>query len=125
MIRSMRPLLEPGVYVSAMLPPGAPPPAAVSPLMTFEEAEGLTLILSRADAERAGIAGTFPCRMITLAVHSSLEAVGFLAEVTARLAQAGIAVNAVSAFHHDHLFVAEGRAAEAFRLLESLAAAKV
>ena len=43
--------------------------------------------------------------MITLDVHSSLESVGFLAAVSARLAAAGIPCNAVSAFHHDHLFV--------------------
>ena len=58
--------------------------------------------------------------MITLSVHSSLEAVGFLAAITARLANAGISVNAVSAFHHDHLFVPEHRASEALRLLQDM-----
>ena len=38
-------------------------------------------------------------------------------EIT-RLAAAGISVNAVSAFHHDHLFVPEDRAEEALRLLQ-------
>ncbi|SDB45889.1 ACT domain-containing protein [Desulfonatronum thiosulfatophilum] len=42
---------------------------------------------------------------ITLEVRSLLTAVGFLALITARLARAGISVNPVSAFHHDHLFV--------------------
>jgi hypothetical protein len=56
--------------------------------------------------------------MITLTVHSSLEAVGFLA--AGRLAEAGISVNAVSAYYHDHLFVAEHRADEALRLLQSM-----
>jgi hypothetical protein len=48
-----------------------------------------------------------------LTVHSSLEAVGFLAAITARLAETGISVNVVSAFYHDHLFVPHDRADEA------------
>jgi len=57
-----------------------------------------------------------------LTVHSSLEAVGFLAAVSARLAEAGIGVNAVSAFYHDHLLVPEHRADEAFRVLQDMSA---
>ena len=55
--------------------------------------------------------------MITLNVHSALDAVGFLAAVVSLLASAGISVNAVSAYHHDHLFVPVARADEAMRLL--------
>jgi Uncharacterized protein conserved in bacteria len=47
--------------------------------------------------------------------------VGFLAAVTAPLAEAGISVNAVSAFYHDHLFVSVERAEDAQRLLQKLA----
>ena len=60
--------------------------------------------------------------MITLEVHSSLEAVGFLAAITARLAAAGIGVNPVSACFHDHLFVPAERAEDAMSILEGLAA---
>ncbi len=56
-----------------------------------------------------------------MTVHSSLEAVGFLAALTTRLAAAGISVNPVSAFYHDHLFVPENRAEEAVRLLVNMA----
>lgn len=60
--------------------------------------------------------------MITLSIHSSLEAVGFLAAILPRLAAAGMGVNPVSAFHHDHLFVPADRADDAMRILEELAA---
>jgi hypothetical protein len=36
-------------------------------------------------------------------VHSSLDAVGFMAAVTTRLAKINIGVNPVSGFYHDHL----------------------
>lgn len=91
------------------------------PVCIFHEPEGLSLILRRSEAERLGIAYTYPCRMITLAVHSSLEAVGLLARVAAALAERRISVNAASAYHHDHLFVPAGRAEEALSILSSLA----
>jgi hypothetical protein len=59
--------------------------------------------------------------MVTLNVHSALEAVGFLARITARLAGLGMGVNPVSAFFHDHLFVPEARAAEALEALRAMA----
>ncbi|TIW02257.1 MAG: ACT domain-containing protein, partial [Mesorhizobium sp.] len=55
-------------------------------------------------------------------VHSSLEAVGFLAAITTRLAAAGMGVNPVSAFYHDHMFVPAERAEEALAILRALAA---
>jgi hypothetical protein len=60
--------------------------------------------------------------MITLNVHSSLDAVGFLAAITTRLAAAGMGVNPISAFFHDHLFVPAERADEAMAILKTLAA---
>lgn len=59
--------------------------------------------------------------MITCEVHSSLEAVGFLAVITARLRGLGMGVNPVSGFFHDHLFVPEGREGEAVGALRALA----
>ncbi len=81
----------------------------------------MTLIVLQEQAAAAGLRPTFPSRMITLRVASSLEAIGFLAAITAELAQAGIAVNPVSAFHHDHLFVPEDRAEEAMTILRGMA----
>lgn len=120
LIRTMRPELTPHTYVFATTTDLDSAKAARA-RMIFREAEGLTLILTRAEAERSGLKYEFPCRMITLNVHSSLEAVGFLARITTRLAGLGIGVNPVAAFFHDHLFVPEARAAEALEALRSMA----
>lgn len=90
------------------------------PIMQFKEAEGLTLIVTRKAAEEAGISYAFPCRMITLNIHSSLEAVGFLAAVTTHLAALDVGVNAVSGFFHDHLFVPEDRVDDVLAALSEL-----
>jgi hypothetical protein len=80
----------------------------------------MTLVIRQDEAERIGLRYQFASRLITLTVHSSLEAVGFLAAITARLARAGISMNAVSAFYHDHLFVPDHRADEALALLQNM-----
>ena len=59
--------------------------------------------------------------MITLEVHSSLEAVGFLARITTELAKHKMGVNPVSGFFHDHLFVLDGREQDALSVLKKIA----
>ena len=120
LLGSMRPELQPDLFVFATVPPSQRLPAGAEPLMVFGEREGRTLILTENAARAAGLAGAFRCRMITLNVHSSLEAVGFLAAITARLAAAGMGVNPVSGFYHDHLFVPAERAAEAMAILSEM-----
>lgn len=122
LIRTMNPSAGSTVFVFASVPPGEPIPGGVVPIMLFREAEGLTLIVPREQADAAGLASSFPCRMITLNVQSALEAVGFLAAIAVRLAAAGIAINPVSAFHHDHIFVPEARTDEALAILAAMAA---
>lgn len=121
LLRSMQPELQDGIFVFCTVDAGEVAPVAVAPLLTFGEREGTTLVMRREEAERAGLPYQFASRLVTLTVHSSLEAVGFLAAITARLADAGISVNVVSAFYHDHLFVPERRADEALALLQNLA----
>ena len=118
LIRTMSPRLMPGLFVFATVDTV---PVGLDPIMTFRETEGITLILRQDKAVAASLAWIFPSRMITLEVQSSLEAVGFLAAITTRLAKEGIAVNPVSGFHHDHLFVPEGRAEEAMAILMAMA----
>jgi uncharacterized protein len=117
--RHMAPVLQPETFVYCSFPDFRLP-AGLAPICTFMEAEGLTAIVERSQADRADVPHVFEARLITLTVHSSLEAIGFLATVAASLADAGIPCNAVAAYHHDHLFIPTGRAQEALALLTSL-----
>ena len=109
-----------GTCVFVTLPDGRLP-AGLSPRMVFQEDEGTTLICLKSEAEAHGLVWEFPCRMITLDVHSSLEAVGFIARIATVLASHGMGVNPVSGFFHDHLFVPEGREEDAMEILARIA----
>lgn len=123
LIASMQPVLQDGVYVFITLTPGQEPPSALYPRMMFREEEGITLICLKDEAETHNLDYQFPCRMITLNVHSALEAVGFIARIASHLAAAGMGVNPVSGYFHDHLFIPEDRAKDALVLLGELALA--
>lgn len=123
LLATMQPVLAEGRFVYASVP--ADDLAAClarDPVGLFREAEGVTLIL-RADAAQ-GLATSAPMRMITLSVHSSLQAVGLTAAFATALAAAGISANVVAGFYHDHIFVPEqdaGRALETLRALSHAA----
>jgi hypothetical protein len=118
LLRSLRPVLVEGEFVFC-----THREVLGDPVCVVREREGFSLILRRGEAEHLGLAFTFPCRMITLEIHSSLEAVGLLARVTAALADAGISVNPVSGYFHDHLFVPAESAEHAMAVLLGIAAA--
>jgi hypothetical protein len=92
----------------------------IEPWGWFQESEGITLILEKNAGLQRGLEITFPSRMITLTIHSSLEAVGFLAVITDRLAAIGISVNVISAYYHDHLFVPTEKADQALHILHQI-----
>ena len=58
--------------------------------------------------------------LITLTIHSDLNAVGFLAAITKKLAESNISVNAVSAYYHDHLFVPFEKSKQTMKLLQKI-----
>jgi hypothetical protein len=119
LLASMSPVLDPETYVFATLP-DQNVPLGLAPLMVFQEVEGTTLILTKAHALNFGIAHQFECRRITLNVHSALEAVGFIARIASALAAAGMGVNPVAGFFHDHIFVPAARAVDAMELLADI-----
>lgn len=124
LLRSLSAVLQNGLYVFATLADGQVPEAA-NPVMIFQEGEGTTLILPKSEAVALGMAYEFPCWMITLNVHSLLEAVGFIARIASVLARQGMGVNPVSGFYYDHLFVPDGREAEAMDMLAQIAAGDI
>jgi hypothetical protein len=115
LLRSLQPVLHDDEFVFC-----THPEVAGDPVCIVREQEGLTLILRRDEAERLGIAFTFPCRMITLEVHSSLEAVGLIALIASALAGKGISVNPVSGYYHDHLFVPVAQADDAMAAIRAI-----
>lgn len=84
--------------------------------MLFQESEGLTVITSAAEATPESNRWVW----LELSVYSDLQAVGFLARVAAALAEADVPCNAVAAYHHDHIFVPEGKADAAIQAIEAL-----
>ena len=117
LLRGLRPQLQGGewVFVTARRPP-----PGVEPLASFVEAEGLSLVVRREEADAAGLPYDLVTAWITLTVHSALDAVGLTAAVARQLAEAGISCNVVAAHRHDHLFVPRSRAQQALVLLDQL-----
>ena len=100
LIRSLSAVLIEGVFVFVTIQSGQVP-KDIAPRMIFEETEGTTLIMLKSDAEAHSMSYEFPCRMITLNIHSSLEAVGFMARIASELAKHDMGVNPISGFFHD------------------------
>lgn len=94
--------------------------AQLSPVASFREAEGLTLLLAREKADQAGLPYESIFKGITLTVHSSLDAIGLTAAVSSKLADKGISANVIAAYYHDHIFVPAGRADDALSALKAL-----
>lgn len=117
LLHSMQPSLKPEEYVFCTVSPAQWANLTVQPIGLFQEEEGITLILPKVQADQSQLPYEYVAHLITLSVHSSLSAIGFLAAITTRLAAQGISVNPVSAYYHDHLFVPVDRSAEALRLL--------
>lgn len=104
LLRNMRPQRVIGEYVFCSLEEHDVS-RIEAPLLVFREDEGVTVVISREQAESLDFNYDSIWGLVTLSVHSDLTAVGFLARITQHLAQKGVSVNVVSAYYHDHLFV--------------------
>ena len=117
LLAGMRPIHNPGEYVFCTTPTL---PTDLKPVATMTEAEGVSLVLRKEDADRYRLSYEYVAAWITLQIHSALEAVGLTAAVSRRLTDEGISCNVVAGYHHDHLFVAVEDADRTLRALSAL-----
>ena len=92
----------------------------LNPIGIFHEKEGVTFILDTKNAVDKKIDYLSVYRLITLNVHSSLDAVGLTAAFSAKLAEKNISANVVAAYYHDHIFVPEEKAVQALEAILEL-----
>lgn len=118
LLANLRPRLG-GQFIFCSVPDELVEEFPMAPIGMFREREGTTLVIEKEAAEQAGLSGPL-YRLITLDVHSSLEAVGLIAAVSGALAGAGISANVFAGFYHDHLLVPAAKAEAAMSVLTEL-----
>jgi hypothetical protein len=120
LLNSMQPILHESPYVFCSVDAETYERLPIEPLGTFFEAEGVSIIIDEEEARDCDLSYDSIWACITMDVHSSLNAVGFLAAITNKLAEAGISVNPVAAYYHDHLFVPWDSRARALDVLRGM-----
>ncbi|MEZ2625193.1 ACT domain-containing protein [Paenalcaligenes hominis] len=120
LLENLQPVLDPDEYVFCTVNGDLTHYLSLKPLATFVEEEGLTLILTKPQAQSLGVCADPTFKRITLSVYSSLEAVGLTAVVASALAKEGISANVIAAYHHDHVFVPIKQANHAMQVLINL-----
>ncbi|MET4589978.1 ACT domain-containing protein [Arthrobacter sp. 754] len=120
LLAALHPELRKGEYVYVLWPHGRPLAPGIE--AAVREAEGLTVVLPRAEADSLGLHYDFVAAWITLQVHSELEAIGLTAAVGKALTDAHISCNVLAGFHHDHILVPVADAARAIEALAELSA---
>ena len=121
LLASMAPHLNEGEYVFCSLEGDYGDYLHLNPITAFRETEGLSLVIPKQSAIDNDINAESTYRMITLTVHSSLEAVGLTAAVAAKLTDHNISANVIAAFHHDHILVQTDKAEMAMNALAEIA----
>ncbi len=118
LLKQMQPVLDDEQMVFCSLPADEAEKYLMSCQGYYREQEGVSLIIDKAQADLDNLIYNSVFRRISLMVHSSLEAVGFLSRITEILAAQGISVNVVSGYFHDHLYINVKEAENAIMILE-------
>ena len=118
LLNSMSPEFIEGDYVFCTVEGGLAEYVHLNPMATFREKEGLTLVLTKEVATQAQLSFDGVFSMITLSVHSSLEAVGLTAAFATKLGSYGISANVIAGYYHDHIFVQKHKADAAISALK-------
>ncbi|TFH07182.1 MAG: hypothetical protein E4H14_09090, partial [Candidatus Thorarchaeota archaeon] len=82
LLKNMEPAHVPGSYIFATVSEETLETLGANPLLVFREKEAITVILRREIAEANSISFESVWSLISLTVHSDLEAVGLLAKIT-------------------------------------------
>lgn len=121
LLKHMSPNLKDGEFVFISQPNGRyGSHPELEPIAAVLEAEGLTLIIPQSKADQHNLPYDGVYKMITLEVHSSLEAVGLTAAFATKLTEHNISANVVAGFYHDHIFVQTSAADRAITALKEL-----
>lgn len=118
LLKSMSPQIIEGNYVFCTVKGPLSEYWHLDPIATFREQEGLTLVLLEQQAKAAQLQFDSIFSLITLTVHSSLEAVGLTAAFATKLASYGISANVIAGYYHDHIFVQSTLAEKALQALQ-------
>jgi len=99
-------------------------PRMTAPFMIFKDKFETTLMLDEIDfgtiryaIRDAKTEGNF--RLLTFDIEMNFSVVGFLAEISRILAEAGISIVALSAFSRDHLLIKQKDLSKALKTLSS------
>lgn len=121
MISGMSPDLQPGDYVFVTThDPAVIASMAPDAIATFQEKEGLSLLVPVELARKSKLSVEMPMRCITLNVYSALDGVGLTAAVASALGDNNIPCNMIAACHHDHVFVPSELSDRAMYVLKEL-----
>lgn len=116
LIANMEPVLNEGEYVFASVPDITLIPRSMT-ICEMREKEGMTVVLSKKDADKLGLSADFVAAWITLNIHSALEAVGLTAAFATALGENNISCNVIAGYYHDHIFVAVEDKEKAMKVL--------
>ncbi|MEQ6346995.1 ACT domain-containing protein [Vibrio cyclitrophicus] len=124
LLKSMSPELIEGSYVFCTVDGVLADYVELNPISTFREKEGLTLVLTEDAATQAQLNFEGVFSLVTLSVHSSLEAVGLTAAFATKLGSYGISANVIAGYYHDHIFVQKDKADAAMSALREFSEAE-
>jgi len=119
LLSNLEPILNEGEYIFATVSDINSIPRDKS-ICEFVEKEGVTVVLSKTDAQELGLSYDFIASWITLNIHSALDAIGLTAAFSTALANHQISCNVIAGFYHDHIFVEKKDEQEAMKVLMEL-----
>jgi len=121
LLKTMSPVLEETDYIFCTFESASYGELGhLKPIFSFQESEGLSLIIPQIKADEHNLAYDNIYRKITLEVHSSLEAVGLTAAFATKLGEHGLSANVIAGYFHDHIFVQKDKANAALKALLEL-----